>query len=80
MTFRIAIRYIIFGVRVEEYVGKEDLAVNHPPPRSYPKCPCSNIFCNLFSVYSADDDTEIIGYLIVSVEVSEFLRKLAQHS
>ena len=30
MTLRIAIRYIIFGVRVEEYVGKEDLAVNPP--------------------------------------------------
>ena len=28
MTLRIA---IIFGVRVKEYVGKEDLAVNPPP-------------------------------------------------
>jgi hypothetical protein len=33
-----------------------------------------------FSVYSADDDTEIIGYLIVSIEVSEFLRNLVQQS
>ena len=32
------------------------------------------------SVYSADDDTEVIGYLIVSIEVSEFLRNLVQRS
>ena len=38
-------------------------------------------YVHLFvSVYSADDDTEVIGYLIVSIEVSEFLRNLVQQS
>ena len=31
-----------------------------------------------FTVYSVDEDTEIIGYLIVSVEVSELLRELVK--
>ena len=38
-------------------------------------------FCVVYiSVYSADSDTEIIGYLIISIEVSEFLRSIVQQS
>ena len=31
----------------------------------------------IFSVYNANDDTEIIGYLIVSIEVSELWETLS---
>ena len=65
MTLRIAIRYIIFGVRVEEYVGKEDLAVNPPP----------EVTLNVLLVTFFFQLTVLMMiqklYLIVSVEVPE---------
>ena len=49
--------------------------------RYYRPNSCHALLLILFiSVYSADDDTEVIGYLIVSIEVSEFLRNLIQQS